>query len=158
LKAGPHRLRKAAMLAPDSTASVTFGADDQARVRATLAPVVADPAGFARDFYARLFERSPGLRLLFPADMQAQHRKFSHTLGVIVAGLEHAEHMLPTLRALGEAHRRYGAKGAHFRSVGEALIQTLADRNGPGFEGESRVAWQRLYAWVANVMQAAARH
>lgn len=147
------------MLAPDSApASVVFSADDQARIRATLAPVAADPAGFARAFYARLFEHSPGLRHLFPADMQAQYAKFSHTLSVIVAGLEHAERMLPTLRALGEAHRRYGAKGMHFLSLGDALIQTLADRNGPGFEGESRAAWQRLYAWVANVMQAAVRH
>jgi hemoglobin-like flavoprotein len=146
------------MLAPDPAASAVLDADDQARVRATLAPVMADPAGFARDFYTRLFEHSPGLRHLFPADMQAQHRKFSHTVGVIVAGLEHADRMLPTLHALGEAHRRYGAKGAHFLSVGDALIQTLADRNGPGFEGESRLAWQRLYAWVAHLMQAAARH
>lgn len=148
------------MLAPDSaaTAPQAFSAEDQARIRATLAPVAADPVGFARDFYARLFEHSPGLRHLFPADMTAQQHKLSHTLSVVVAGLEHAERLLPTLRALGEAHRRYGAKGVHFLSVGDALIQTLADRNGPAFEGESRLAWQRLYAWVANVMQAAARH
>ena len=145
------------MLVPDSTAAVVFDADDQARLRATLVPVRADPVGFAREFYARLFEHSPGLRHLFPADMEAQYRKFSHTLGVIVAGLDHAERMLPMLRALGEAHRRYGAKGAHFLAVGDALIQALADRNGPEFEGPSRAAWQRLYAWVANVMQAAAR-
>jgi len=144
--------------APELAPAVVFSADDQARVRATLAPVAADPAGFARDFYARLFDHSPGLRHLFPADLSVQHLKLSHTLCVVVAGLEDPESLLPTLRALGEAHRRYGAKGVHFLSVGDALIQTLADRNGPGFEGETRVAWQRLYAWVANVMQAAARH
>ena len=137
---------------------VAFTPDDQARIRATLAPVVADPVGFARDFYTRLFEHSPGLRHLFPADLEPQQKKLSHTLGVIVAGLEHADRLLPTLRALGEAHRRYGAKGVHFLSVGDALIQTLADRNGPAFEGETRAAWQRLYGWVANVMQSAARH
>ena len=147
------------MLAPDSAAATAvFSADDQARIRATLAPVAADPVGFARAFYARLFEHRPGLRHLFPADMQAQYGRLAHTLSVIVAGLEHAEQLLPTLRALGEAHRRYGAKGAHFLSFGDALIQTLADRNGPGFEGESRADWQRLYAWVANAMQSAARH
>lgn len=149
-------------LVPDggaiTTPVVVFTPDDQARIRATLAPVAADPTGFARDFYARLFEHSPGLRHLFPAQMEAQQLKLSHTLSVIVAGLDHADRLLPTLRALGEAHRRYGAKGVHFLSVGDALIQTLADRNGPGFEGESRAAWQRLYAWIAQVMQAAARH
>ena len=147
-----------AMLAPESAVvTAVFSADDQARIRTTLVPVAADPAGFARAFYARLFEHSPGLRLLFPAAMEAQYGKLAHTLNVIVAGLEHSDRLLPTLRALGEAHRRYGAKGMHFLSFGEALIQTLADRNGPGFEGESRAAWQRLYAWVANQMQAAAR-
>ena len=143
--------------APGSAPPELFSADDQARVRATLAPVAADPSGFARDFYARLFEHSPGLRHLFPADMESQQKKLSHTLCVIVAGLGDPDRLLPTLRALGHAHRRYGAKGVHFLSVGDALIQTLAERNGPGFEGESRAAWQRLYAWVANVMQAAGR-
>jgi len=65
---------------------------------------------------------------------------------------------VPRLRALGEAHRGYGAKSVHYVAVGEALLHTLAARNGPGFEGEPRAAWQRLYAWVAQVMQAAARH
>jgi hypothetical protein len=32
-------------------------------LRATLAPVVADPDGFARRFYERLFERAPALRV-----------------------------------------------------------------------------------------------
>jgi hemoglobin-like flavoprotein len=160
MKAATARLPEFPMIAsaPESAIGVEFSAEDQARVRATLAPVAADPAGFARDFYARLFDHSPGLRHLFPTDMATQHKKLSHTLCVIVAGLDDADRLLPTLRALGTAHRRYGAKGAHFLSVGDALIQTLADRNGPGFEGPSRAAWQRLYAWVANVMQAAARH
>jgi hemoglobin-like flavoprotein len=90
--------------------------------------------------------------------MENQQKKLSHTLCMIVAGLGDAERLLPTLRALGHAHRRYGAKGVHFLSVGDALIQTLADRNGAGFEGPAREAWRRLYAWVANVMQSAARH
>lgn len=135
-----------------------FGNEDQARVRATLAPVATDPAGFAQAFYERLFTHSPGLRHLFPADLEPQYKKLSQTLCVIVAGLENPDRLLPTLRALGEAHRRYGAKGIHYLSVGDALIQTLADRNGPGFEGESRAAWQRLYGWIANAMQAGGRH
>ncbi len=141
-----------------SPASPVFSAEDHARIRATVAPIAADPVGFARDFYARLFEHSPGLRTLFPADLENQQRKFSHTLCVIVAGLDDAERLVPTLQALGMAHRRYGAKSLHFLSVGDALIQTLADRNGPGFGDESRAAWQRLYGWVANIMQTAARH
>ena len=147
------------MLSPDTSASATaaFSEGDVARIRVTVAPVAADPAGFARAFYARLFEHSPGLRHLFPADLSQQELKLSHTLCVIVAGLQDAEALLPTLRALGEAHRRYGAKGMHYLSFADALIQTLADRNGPGFEGESRAAWQRLYAWIAHTMQGAGR-
>lgn len=125
---------------------------DHPRIRATLAPAAADPAGFARAFYARLFELAPGVRALFRGDMAAQEMKLAQTLVTVVGGLDQAEGLVPTIEALGRAHRGYGAKAAHYPVVGQALVDTLAAFNGPAFDPEARAAWERLYSWVAQHM------
>lgn len=125
---------------------------DHPRIRATLAPAAADPAGFARAFYARLFELAPGIRALFKADMAAQEMKLAQTLVTVVGGLDQAESLVPTIEALGRTHRGYGTKVAHYPLVGQALIDTLAAVNGPAFDDDTRAAWERLYAWVAQHM------
>lgn len=125
---------------------------DHPRLRATLAPAAADPASFARRFYARLFEMNPGLRTLFPADLSLQEMKLAQTLVVVINGLEHSDALLPTLQKLGQQHRGYGAKPAHYVAVGDALLETLAEANGPSFDDEARRSWERLYAWVAHEM------
>lgn len=130
-----------------------YSRSDNPLLRATLAPVVADPDGFARRFYARLFERAPALRRLFPEDMSQQRMKLVQTLGVIAAGLDEPEHLVASLQQLGARHRGYGAKFAHYVEVGEALVGALADVNGAAFTPESRGAWQRLYAWVSEQMR-----
>lgn len=125
---------------------------DHPRIRASLAPAAADPAGFARAFYARLFELAPGIRALFRGDMATQEMKLARTLVTVVGGLDQSEALVPTIEALGRAHRGYGTKAAHYPLVGQALIDTLAAYNGPGFDAETRAAWERLYAWVAQHM------
>lgn len=126
---------------------------DNPMLRATLAPVVADPDGFARRFYERLFERAPALRRLFPTDMTQQRVKLVQTLGVVAAGLDEPDHLVGTLQELGARHRGYGVKFAHYVEVGEAMLGALADVNGPTFTPDARAAWQRLFAWVAEQMR-----
>lgn len=126
---------------------------DNPLLRATLAPVVADPDGFARRFYERLFERAPALRRLFPTDMTQQRVKLVQMLGIVAAGLDEPEHLIGTLQDLGARHRGYGAKFAHYIEVGEALLDALAEVNGPAFNNDSRAAWQRLYVWVSEQMR-----
>lgn len=130
-----------------------YSRSDNAMLRATLAPVLADPDGFARRFYGHLFERAPALRRLFPADMTLQRMKLVQTLGVVAAGLDEPERLTGLLEELGARHRGYGVKFAHYVEVGEALIAALAEVNGPGFTDNARSAWQRLYAWVAEQMR-----
>jgi nitric oxide dioxygenase len=126
---------------------------DHPRLRATLAPVLADPAAFGRRFYERLFEISPGLRALFPADLAVQQLKLAQMLCLVVASLDQTEKLEPTLQRLGESHRGFGAKPAHYVAVGEALLDTLAEINGVAFDDEARASWQRLYGWVAHRMR-----
>lgn len=140
---------------PASSAGLLFDLlvpTDHPRIRATLAPAAADPSGFARAFYARLFELAPGIRALFRGDMAAQELKLAQTLVALVGGLDQADGLVPTIEALGRAHRGYGAKPAHYPLVGQALLDTLAAFNGPTFDDATRAAWERLFAWVAQHM------
>jgi len=130
-----------------------YSHSDNAMLRATLAPVMADPDAFATHFYANLFARAPALRSLFPSDMNLQRMKLVQTLGVVAAGLDQPEVLIGTLEELGARHRGYGVKFAHYVEVGEALIAALAEVNGPAFTGSARSAWHRLYAWVAEQMR-----
>ena len=131
---------------------------DNPRLRATLAPVAMDPSGFGRRFYERLFALSPGLRRLFPADLSMQQLKVAQMLCLLVGGLDEPDALLPTLHALGESHRGFGAKPAHYFAVGEAMIDTLAAMNGAAFDDEARASWQRLYGFIAREMQRGERH
>jgi nitric oxide dioxygenase len=150
------------MAEPATAAALLFdllSPDDHPRIRATLAPAAADPGAFARAFYVRLFELAPGVRTLFPADLSRQEMKLAQTLVAVVGGLDRSDGLLPTLHALGRAHRGYGAKAAHYGAVGRALLDTLAAANGEAFDADARASWERLYAWVAQhmVQGAAAR-
>ena len=121
--------------------------------RATVAPVVRDPARFAALFYQRLFEHSPGLRRLFPADLAEQGLKLAQTVYLLVSAQDHAEALAPTLRELGRRHQGYGVLPQHYRVAGEVLLDTLAELNGEGWSEPARVAWAELYGEVARVMQ-----
>ena len=146
---------------PASSAGLLFdllAPTDHPRIRASLAPAAADPAGFARAFYARLFELAPGIRVLFRGDMAAQEMKLAQTLVTVVSGLGQAEGLVPTIEALGRAHRGSGTKAAHYPLVGQDLLDTLAAYNGPAFAEDTRAAWERLYAWVAQHMMHGATH
>ena len=130
--------------------------EERELLQRTGAVVAADPAGFAATFYARLFARQPQLRLLFPPQHEAQGLKFAAMLSQLLALLERPQELSQALHELGRRHRGYGAKFAHYLAVGEALIETLAERNGPAFDAHARLAWARLVSWVVYRMRHAA--
>jgi nitric oxide dioxygenase len=126
-----------------------YSSADNPVLRATLTPVATDPPGFAKRFYHHLFERAPGVRSLFPADMTEQYLKLSNTVCVVVSGLDRSDDLIPGLQALGARHRGYGVKPHHYIPVGDSLLEALADVNGKAFDDSARAAWSRWYAWVA---------
>lgn len=129
---------------------------DHPLLRRSLAPVAADPAGFARRFYEHLFRTIPGIRVLFPGDMAQQEMKLVQTLAMVVAGIDESERLVPMIRRLGAAHRGYGTKAMHYRFVGESLLATLRDMSGDHWDADTERAWQRLFQWVATHMIAGA--
>jgi hemoglobin-like flavoprotein len=130
---------------------------EQTLIRESWAQVapIADTA--ASIFYDRLFELDPSLRTLFSrTDMAGQRRNLMQTLAVVVASIDRLESIVPAVEALGRRHAGYGVEAAHFETVGQALLDTLAIGLGEAFTTEVREAWATAYGILAGVMQSAA--
>jgi hemoglobin-like flavoprotein len=124
-------------------------------VSARLIPPIAEPA--AAMFYDALFTLDPTLRPLFAhADMHEQGRKLMAAIGLVVGNLRRPEALLPAVAELGRRHSGYGVLPAHYETVGEALLATLATGLGPAFTPAVRDAWTKAYTLVARTMQQAA--
>ena len=131
--------------------------DQILRLRASWALVVPVAEAVAARFYERLFTLDPALRPLFAhADPAAQRRKLVQTFAVVVAGLEDLGRLLPAVEALGRRHATYGVTAAHYETVREAFLWTLAQGLGDGFDGATRAAWATAYDLLAAAMQRAA--
>ena len=106
----------------------------------------------AERFYERLFEIAPDLRTMFRPDMTGQGMRFMSTLGVIVQHLDDPEALDPYVRRLSEGHAAFGVEAAHFKPMGQALIDTMREALGERFpEGADR-AWAAAYDHLAERM------
>lgn len=120
-----------------------------------VAPI-AEPA--AAIFYERLFALDPTLKPMFAhGDMAAQQRKLMAAIGFVVAHLRRPEVLVPAVAALGRRHAGYGVEPRHYDTVGQALLDTLAEGLGAAFTPKVRDAWAAAYGLLAALMQDAAR-
>jgi len=122
-------------------------------VRQTWERVKPHADAVADIFYARLFELDPTLRLFFKADMRAQGRKLTSTIGLAVASLDRLEEVLPAVRQLGRRHACFGVRDEHYATVGAALLDTLDAGLKDAFTPEVKAAWSALYSGVATEMK-----
>ena len=104
-------------------------------------------------FYAKLFDLDPSLRSMFKGDMARQGVLLMTMLSTAVDSLSNLPGLVPALTALGARHANYGVIDAHYATVGDALIYTLAAAMGNDFTTELRDAWLALYRLTAEVMQ-----
>ena len=129
----------------------------QELIRSTWAEVVPIADQAASIFYERLFTLDPTLRRLFRrTDMEAQRRNLVQTLAVVVKGIGNLEALIPAVEALGRRHAGYGVREAHYATVGQALLDTLAAGLGDAFTDEAHDAWAEAYGVLASVMVGAA--
>jgi NAD(P)H-flavin reductase len=77
-------------------------------------------------------------------------------LGRIVADIGNLEQLTAYLRALGRAHRKFGAVPDHYEPVGSSLMATLAHFSGDGWTPELATDWHAAYSLVAQIMTDAA--
>lgn len=107
-------------------------------------------------FYQNVFALDPSLRPLFKEDMTVQRHMLVQMLAFVVNGLGTPEHIIDAVGQLGQRHAGYGVQPEHYRTVGQALLQTLETAIGPAYTPEVREAWTAAYTLLASVMQAEA--
>ena len=103
-------------------------------------------------FYAKLFEIDPKLKVLFYGDMQAQQKKFSDTLSMIIEYFGDPIALAPKVHALGFRHIGYGVRDEYYEPVERALIWALKQSLGDAFDHATEQAWIMAYRRVADAM------
>jgi serine/threonine protein kinase/pimeloyl-ACP methyl ester carboxylesterase len=115
-----------------------------ALVRASLTRVLAD-GQFGRRFYARLFERHPELRPLFPVSLREQAIKLADALRLAVSLLRDPPTLEATLTDLGARHVLYGVEESQLDHVRDTLVEMLGETEGERMTEELLDAW--VWTW-----------
>ena len=121
-------------------------------VQSSFERVGAQLPEVATRFYEELFRRDPALRPLFTTDMAEQKVRFAVKLTELVHAIPCLEDLLGHTRELGARHAGYGVRAADYPTVGAALIAALAAVLGPGFDDQTRQAWELAYNLMAETM------
>lgn len=112
-----------------------------------------DPKIIGDAFYSKLFADQPGIRKLFPADMNQQYIKLVDMLSSIIMNLDHNPAIgLQDVVAMSKRHTDYGVKPAHYKMVGSALMWTLKKGLGSEWNQEIEEAWSDCYQSLADIM------
>ena len=117
--------------------------------------LIADEA--ATLLYDRLFALDPDIRLLFPPDLEEQKLKVIRMLGAAIYGLSDPDVLIPILRLLGRKHFEFGVRERDYATLADALLWTLRQGLGDGFDAAHEAAWKSVYAELAEHMQADVR-
>jgi hemoglobin-like flavoprotein len=116
-----------------------------------------NPAVIGDAFYSKLFTDNPGIRKLFPDDMEKQYVKLVDMLNSIVVSIDHDPKMTEELMAMGQRHVTYKVKPQHYQLVGAALVWTLEKALGAEWNQKLEDAWVACYNHIAEIMQRSAQ-
>ena len=128
-------------------------ADQIHLLRKSFARVEPQAQVAALVFYRRLFELDPALRPLFKTDIEVQGRKLMDMLGVALSLTEQPATLEKELLNAGARHVRYGTMDAHYPTVGQAMLDMLAEVLGDEFTPATREAWTAFYVFASETMK-----
>ena len=117
---------------------------------------VIDVDALAADFYRRAFDTDAELAALFTTDPAVQRRRFALELRTIVGSVRELDTFRAAAAALGARHHDYGVRASHYRTMGGALLASLAAARGPAWSAEVEEAWALAYNLIAEAMMAGA--
>lgn len=121
-------------------------------LRDSLAAMAVRGTSLTADFYAALFARYPGVRVLFPADMKAQEAKLLESLKSVIDHLEDGPGVRRRLVELGRRHYKYGALPEHYPIVCSLLLETMAKASGAAWTPELAAEWDQALRLVSEAM------
>jgi hemoglobin-like flavoprotein len=76
-------------------------------------------------FYTRLFDQYPGVRDLFPEDMNTQYKKLYDAVSLVVQCIDSPDDLVPALSDLGVRHAHYGVVREYYSAVTDCFLWTL---------------------------------
>jgi len=106
----------------------------------------------AEAFYRRFFELVPGVRSMFPEDMERLHIKLMDTIAALVGAIDNPPVFHSIIQHVGRQHARFGVTPPQLTAFGDALLGTWEQQLGPAFTPELREAWAVLYEAVRRDM------
>ena len=130
----------------------------KALIEKNLELVTQNAPDLVARFYATLFERNPQLAPLFGRrSAEAQQQMLLQAIVAVVDHLEDSAWLNGTLRALGRKHVDYGVTDEMYPLVASALLDSLRDASGDGWDAATAEAWTGALTFVAETMIAGAR-
>lgn len=132
-----------------------------ASVNKTWTTVVGgDLESFSQAVYDNLFEIDPALpKTLFKhADMVRQRVALPSMVDAAIKSLDSPKTLVPTLRALGLRHSKYGCEEIHYDEVGVALVKTITERipePATNFDAKAKADFINFYRIIKDVMWSA---
>jgi len=123
-------------------------------VRESWARVSGNPDAVGKLFYQNFLDKNLMIKVtLFKhVNMDVQRGLLMKMIDFVVRDLDNVEDLKVFLRAVGERHAGYGALPLHYPIVGEALIASLRQTQGPNFTAQHEAAWVKIYGFMANEM------
>jgi hemoglobin-like flavoprotein len=115
-------------------------------------------------FYTRLFDQYPGVRDLFPTNMNAQYRKLYDAVSLVVQCLDNPNDLVPVLTDLGVRHVQYGVVREYYSAVTDSflwtlntyIVSTMPNYNATQWLFEVAEAWDWALTFIGGVMADAA--
>ncbi len=122
------------------------------RIRETYQRLAPRGDAVVADFYDRLFQRAPGVRVLFPPNLSAMRGHFWAALAIVARNADNLEALREPLRGLGRAHVGFGAEPEHYDVVREVLLDSLASFLADDWTRKVRDAWDEAISTVSAMM------
>jgi NAD(P)H-flavin reductase/hemoglobin-like flavoprotein len=129
---------------------------DPKLIRDSFALVSAYGGDVVEYFYAHLFAQHPELRPMFPIGMAEQRDRLLKALALVVTNIDNFDELIPTLRQLGQDHRKFDVKPDHYDAVGASLLATLELFAGEAWTPRVAASWAAAYGLAAQTMVEAA--
>ena len=108
------------------------------------------------DFYRRAFAADPEVAAMFTSDPATQRQRFALELQTIVSSISDLDEFCANAAALGARHRTYGVRASHYRTMGDALLASLAAALGDGWTPAVEEAWTLAFSLISESMLAGA--
>jgi len=121
------------------------------RLRASFDAITPRTPELADRFHTRLLAQNPGLRPMFPRDLNQQKQDFAAGLRLVVKNMHVLESLEHTLLDIGARHARAGVTPGHYGVARDVLIATMREIAGPAWTEQLSQDWSEALNGVISI-------